>query len=114
MFIAQFTVPFTYKIVVVIIYTCLFKLKIILVPIAFLTRISFKGGLKIILKLFAVCILSGACEVPHAGDHHLAEGRVYVEEEGLVDVPGTHLPEVGLVPAHPVRVGYLQARFGLR
>ena len=39
--------------------------------------------------------------VAHRRDHHLAQGRVHVEEECSVDVPGGHLAEVGLIPAHP-------------
>ena len=42
-----------------------------------------------------------AGEVAQRRNHHLAQRRVNVEEEGAVDVPVAHLPKVGLVPAHP-------------
>jgi hypothetical protein len=32
---------------------------------------------------------------------------MHVKEEGAVDVPVAHLPKVGLVPAHPVRLHHL-------
>ena len=45
-----------------------------------------------------------AGEGAHAGDHHLPERGVDVEEEGPVEIPAGELAEVGLVPADVVSV----------
>ena len=47
-------------------------------------------------------VVSG--DITHGPDEHLPEGRMDVEEERAVDVPGAHLPEVGLIPADPGRL----------
>ena len=44
--------------------------------------------------------LAVAVNVPPGGDL-LQPHQVPVEEECSVDVPGEHLAEVGLIPAHP-------------
>ena len=45
-----------------------------------------------------------AAKIPHRADEHLAQRGVHVEEKRPVDVPGSHLAEVGLIPADPGRL----------
>lgn len=61
---------------------------------------SFVGGAVVLLARLLKgigAVVAGQC--PGQADQHLAQGWMDVEEEGAVDVPAGHLPEVGFVPA---------------
>ena len=47
-------------------------------------------------------------DVTHPGNHHLPQGRVYIEEECTVYIPGSHLAKMSFIPTNPVRIFHLE------